>query len=593
MKKTASKQKVQTRWDLPRLFYRSLNDPKLSRDMAALKNAYRIFEQKYKGKDLTRDTFLLNALRDWGELVGLVGGNKPLRYLGYLTDLDASDKKASAMSNKVSLELQAEANRILFFELELGKIPKSRQKALLADKRFAPYRYFLSCAFLRAEHNLTEKEEQLMGLLSLPAAVMWQEGVEHVVSSLTVLHKKKRIAVTGATEMLSDMPVKERRTLHKKCMETLWTAGDFAEKEINAIYTAKKISDELRGYPLPYSETALSHQTGQKEIEAVVEAVSRGFAVSRRFFDLKRKLLREEYLTYADRGAKIGTLSQKMSFSESVDIVRGAFGDLGSRYEKMFDAFLKEGRIDVYPKAGKRGGAYCSGGIGIPTVVLLNHVDTVRSLMTLAHEMGHAVHTELSKSQPPLYQGYSTAVAEVASTLFENIVFEKVWERLSPKEQIIALHDRLNDAVSTIFRQIACFQYELAMHLAIREKGALSKEEMATMHNTYMGRYLGDSVRLEKDDGAFFIKWPHLRYSFYVYSYAYGELISRALFARFKQDRSYFKEIERFLSAGGSKAPKDIFGEIGIDITDPSFFAEGIRDVEEDLKRLERLTKKR
>lgn len=587
--------KIKTEWDLAGLFYRSLNDPQLRKDIDTTKAAYHRFEKKYKDntKYLTDEKELLAALKDWEKLTETVGGHKPLRYCGYLSDLDASNKKATALVNKLSLEIQGEANKVLFFTLNLGTVSVSSQKKLLSDKRFVRYHYFLSRIFKRAKYNLSEKEEQLMNLLDVPSSAMWTDGVSRVTASLTVLHKKEKLPITKALGMLPDLPIKERHELHRKCMEVVWAVADFAESEINAVYTAKKISDDLRKLSKPYSGTALRHQVAEIEIDALVASVKSAFPISHRFYALKKRLLGVSKLTYADRGAKIGTLKQKMAFKDSVELVRGAFYELGTTYGTLFDEFLKEGRIDAYPKKGKHGGAYCSGGIGTPTLVFLNHVDTVRSLMTLAHEMGHAVHTEFSKSQPALYQGYSTAVAEVASTFFENIVFDKVWGKLSPKEQIIALHDRINDSIATVFRQIACFRYELAMHEAIRERGALSKDEMAQMHNTYMQEYLGKDVKLEKQDGAFFIKWDHLRYYFYVYSYAYGELISQALYARYRKDPTYLAKIEQFLSAGGSKAPKDIFKDAGIDVTDPSFFKEGLKNIEEDIKLLERLTKKR
>ncbi len=587
--------KIKTEWDLKRMFYSSITDPRLKKDVETLTRAYRLFEKKYKNntKYLSNKNALLQALRDWEKLFETVGGQKPLRYCGYVTDLNGGDKKASALANKLDLELQEEANRVLFFSLNLGTLQPSFQKAILKNKMFKRYHYYLSRVFLRAQYNLSEKEEQLANLLRLPSATMWEEGVSRTVASLTVVHKKEKIPITKALGMLTDLPLKERRTLHTTCMKALWTVGDFAENEINAIYTSKKISDSLRKFSKPYSSTALRHQTGEREVDALVSAVDKAFPIAHRFFKLKKRLLGVSALTYPDRAAKIGTLKQKMTLSQSVEIVRSAFYELGEWYGKLFDTFLKEGRIDVYPKKGKRGGAYCSGTINGPTLVLLNYVGSPRSLITLAHEMGHAVHTELSKSQPALYQGYSTAVAEVASTLFENIVFEKIWEKLSPKEQIIALHDRLNDSMATIFRQIACFKYELAMHNTIRERGSLSKDEMAEMHNTYMQEYLGKAVRLQKEDGAFFINWGHLRYYFYVYSYAYGELVSRTLFGRLKQDPKYLAKIETFLRAGGSKAPRDIFKETGIDVTSPSFFKEGLKNVERDIIRLEQLTKKK
>jgi oligoendopeptidase F len=225
-------------------------------------------------------------------------------------------------------------------------------------------------------------------------------------------------------------------------------------------------------------------------------------------------------------------------------------------------------------------------------MVMLNHTEDIQAVSTMAHEMGHAFHSELSKSQSPIYQDYTISVAEVASTLFENFAFEEMLGKLSEKEKVIALHNQINDDVSTIFRQIACFNFELELHKTIREKGSIPKEEIAKMLNKHMKSYLGPIMKLTDNDGYFFVKWSHIRNFFYVYSYAYGQIISKALYARYKEDKSFLSKIEQFLSAGGSKSPEQIFKDIGIDVSKPEFFEAGLKQVEADIKLLEQLAKK-
>jgi oligoendopeptidase F len=225
--------------------------------------------------------------------------------------------------------------------------------------------------------------------------------------------------------------------------------------------------------------------------------------------------------------------------------------------------------------------------------VLLNHTDDIRSVETLAHEMGHAIHTELTKkNQPPRYQHYSIATAEVASTFFEQLVNEELEKTLSDKEKVILLHNKILGDISTIFRQIACFNFELELHNSIREKGQLSKSEIAKLMNKHFSSYLGSVVELQEDDGYFFVTWSHIRRFFYVYSYAYGQIISRALFENWKKDNSYIEKIDQFLSAGKSMSPKDIFKNIGIDTSDPKFFESGLKAISKDIDKLEKLAKK-
>jgi oligoendopeptidase F len=252
---------------------------------------------------------------------------------------------------------------------------------------------------------------------------------------------------------------------------------------------------------------------------------------------------------------------------------------------------MEKGQIDFKPRQGKMGGGYCWGTYGNPTFVLLNHVDTFDSFKTFAHEMGHAFHGELSVGRGPIYSDYSTSLAETASTLFEQIAFEAIFEKLSDAEKIVALEQKLNSEMSTIFRQIACFNFEKEIHAGIKAKGFLSKEELAALHNKHMQLYLGDAIVMHPDDGYFFIAWSHLRRFFYVYSYAYGMLVSKALLRRYKKDRSFWKKIEEFLSAGGSDSPEQIIKSIGIDVSKPDFWQDGLREIEDDVARLEKLTR--
>jgi oligoendopeptidase F len=203
--------------------------------------------------------------------------------------------------------------------------------------------------------------------------------------------------------------------------------------------------------------------------------------------------------------------------------------------------------------------------------------------------MGHAFHTLLSRKQDPIYADYSTSLAETASTLFESIASEAVYETLTDKEKIIVLHDKIGDDISTIFRQVACFNFEKEIHETIRAQGYVSKEVLADMHNRHMKAYLGPVFEMDHDDGYMFVQWSHIRRFFYVYSYAYGMLVSKALLRKYKADKTFWSSIEKFLSAGEKESPENILKEIGIDVTKPDFWLEGIREIEDDLAKLEKL----
>ncbi len=584
---------IKTNWDLG-LLYKSEKDLAIEVDLKKAEAAYAAFAKKYADREdyLKDEALLAAALLDYEKLHD-VDIAKPYIYFKYRQDLNAKDGVAEAQVNLLSQRCSKVANTVIFFPLALGKIPKADQQRYLSSKHLAPYRYFLQCIFDQSAHLLSEPEEKVINLLGLPAYSLWVDGNEKLVSSQKLPWKNKQVAVTEAISMIANLPAKERQTLGGLVNAQLKSISAFAESELNAVVTTKKIEDELRRYAKPYSATVLGYQNELATVENLVAVVSTHFPLAHRFYKLKAKMLGLKTLSYSDRNAPVGKAKKKIEFKEAVEIVQTSFEKFGPEYKTTFQEFLQSGQIDVFPKAGKRGGAYCSSYGNLPTFVMLNHLPDFNSVMTMAHEMGHAFHAKYShENQRPLYRDHSICAAEVASTFFENFAFDEVFSKLSEKEKLVALHDKIAGSVNTIFRQIACFNFELELHETIRQKGSLSKEDMAKLMNKHMQSYLGPVFRLTDDDGYFFVYWSHLRRFFYVYSYAFGELVSSALYEMYKKNPAAKTQIYQFLCAGGSDSPENIFKQAGIDVTKPEFFEEGLKKIEEDIDRLEKLLKK-
>lgn len=584
------KNNIKTKWNF-KLFYSSDNDPQMEKDLKSFENQISLFEKKYKNKTdyLLYGKKLLKALEEYEKVSSMPESYKPLHYFQLKRDINSNDKLAQSKVLLYTERFNKELNKIKFFKLNLGTINSKKQKEFLEDKNLEKYYHFLERIFVNAKYQLSEKEEKIVSLLHAPANSMWVSGFSKILSSQKIKFKNKEIPINEASSVLSNLNTKNRRTLGLELSKKHKELSDVCEAEINAVVTHKKILDELRGFKNTYQSTVISYENDEKVVDNLVEVVTNNFKIAHRFYKIKAKILKEKKLYYSDRAAKIGNLNKSFSFEEAVEIISSAFSKFGLEYEKTFKDFLSNGQIDVYPTLGKKGGAYCWGSYGMPTVVLLNHTNNFNSVMTLGHEMGHAFHTELSHSQTPLYADYTMSVAETASTLFENFVFDEIFEKLSEKEKVVALHDKINDSISTIFRQIACFNFEKELHERIRKDGYMSKENIASLMNKHMKSYLGPVFDLKEEDGYFFVGWPHIRRYFYVYSYAFGGLISDALYLEYKKDKSFKEKIEQFLKAGGSKSPEDIFASIGIDIRDKNFFENGLKRIEEDIKKLEKL----
>lgn len=587
MKQSTNKQS----WDLS-LLYKNDKDPQIEKDLEEIENVCKKFNKKYSKLDLGIKKNLLSGLKDFELLEEKISGSKPWWYFALKNDIEGDNQYVISQKTKNQSRITKSSNLVLFFDLNISKIDKKIQNNILKDLDFSKYKYFLSKIFKSAKHRLSEKEEVLENLLSQTSYDMWVRGVENSLKVQFIEFKSEKFPISKALNILSDLKIEERRELQEKINKKLKEISLFAESEINAIFNYKKITDELRGFKKPYSETILSYENEESSIENLIEIITRNFKISHRFYKLHKKILGLDILQYEDRSVKIGEISKKFSFEDSVEIVSNSLSKFDNKYKEMFIKFLSNGQIDVYPKIGKRGGAYCWGMSKMPTFLLLNHVDNLRSVETLAHEIGHGIHTELSKNQHVFYRQYSIATAEVASTFFEQLVQDEIEKTLSDKEKIIFLHNKILGDISTIFRQIACFNFENELHLKIRKEGNVPANEIAKLMTKHLKSYLGNSFDVKDDDGFNFVSWSHIRSFFYVYSYAYGQIISKAILSKWKKDNDFKTEIEKFLTAGRSKSPEDIFKDIGINLKDPDFFKLGLKSIEDDIKRLENIVKK-
>ncbi len=593
-KKRAEVRPPEIIWNLG-LLYKSPTDPQIEKDVLEIESLFDSFSKKYdvhKKAYLEDGDALLEALTAF-ERLNEHSFPKPLMYFYSLKDIESSNTNAAAQLALLANRFTEAENKITFFLVSLGKISLEKQKTFLSSKKLEHFKVFLERVFGDAVHNLSVAEEQIMNLKSLPAYDMWVMGNEKILNSKTIVWKKEIWPLAKALNIIQQLPKqKDRQALAAKVNEALKMVAPFSEAEINAVVTNKKINDHLRKFSKPYDNTVLGYRNDPESIEKLVKTVTDGFAISHRFYRLKSKLLKLKKLSYCDRGAKIGFVKSAFPFDLSIAALKETLNGIDSKFSAILQSYIDKGQIDAFPRMNKVGGAYCNHGYTSPVFLLLNHTDDLHSYLTLAHEFGHALHSEHSKQQGPIYSGYSTALAETASTLFEQIAMEAVSDKLSDKEKIIMLHDKINDDISTVFRQIACFNFEKDMHDAIRSKGFISHEELAGLHNRNMSAYLGPAFKLDRDDGYMFVQWSHIRRFFYVYSYAFGMLVSKAMLRRYRADKSFWSSIVKFLSAGGKDSPENILKEIGIDTSRPEFWQEGLREIEEDIERLERLTGK-
>lgn len=581
---------IKTNWDLDKLYYRSLDDPQIEKDIHKAEKAYARFADKWQKTNFTKDTNLLKqSLTELEKVAAMPEVSKASRYFNFKLALNSNDHKAQQKQALLTKRLRKTTDKVIFYSLTLGKIPKQKQKTILADKNLSHFHYYLERIFLGAKYNLSEKEEKIINLKSPQSYAMWVDAVEKILSNREVSWKGKLLPVPEALETIDLLKTKDKIALWELIISEMKEIGEIAEHEFNAIITDVRTEDELRGYKKPYSATVLSYEDSEKSVENLVSTVSNeGFALSKKFYRLKAKYHRLKQIHYTQKYESIGP-ETKIPFKDAVEICRSVFYDLKADYGKLFDHMLENGQIDVYPKKGKRGGAFMSYQTNQPIHVFLNHTDNFKSLETLAHEMGHAIHASRSSKQTAFYDGHSITTAETASTLFENLLFEAFYEQVDKKKKKYLLHDRITRDIATIQRQIAFFNCELEIHQTITEQGAMTNKELAGVMYKHLKSYLGPAVSLRPEDGYSYVYVSHLRYGFYVYTYSFGILMSTIMAKKYTADKNFIKEIDKFLSAGESDNVRNLFKAIGIDTENKNTYKNALKNHEANIEEFEKM----
>jgi oligoendopeptidase F len=324
-------------------------------------------------------------------------------------------------------------------------------------------------------------------------------------------------------------------------------------------------------------------------VAAVVEAYPR---LSHRYYRLKAKALGKPQLDYWDRNAPVEKAAPKgYDWTQARTVVLDAFADLGSGFATRAGTFFEKPWIDARPKPGKNSGAYSH-----PTTanrhpyVFMNYMGERRDVLTLAHELGHAVHQTLAQPLGTVLADTPLTLAETASIFAEGLVFDRLLDEATPADRRGLLAGRIEDGLNTVVRQIAFHKFETRFH-AMRAEGELSAEDIGTLWLDVMGESLGPAVKLNPGYEHYWAYISHFVHApFYVYAYAFGDLLVSALMeARRADPQGFAPKYEALLAAGGTKTYVEALEPFGLNPRDKTFWATGLKRLEGLIDRFEEL----
>jgi len=331
------------------------------------------------------------------------------------------------------------------------------------------------------------------------------------------------------------------------------------------------------------------NQVSDKSVEILMRVVAKNTGVFNDFFRYKAKKLGVEKLSRFDLYAPIDEAPQKeVGYNEAVKLTLETFKQFNSGFFERAKKIIEENHIDSHPKTNKRSGAFCATvGPAITPYVMLNHTGRFRDVSTLAHELGHGIHSLYANGHYPSSQHAGLPLAETASTFGEMILFEKMLEEIKEKRiRENLLFEKIADSYATIMRQTYFVDFEIKAHEAI-QKGA-SADGLSDLWLHTLREQFGESVSVDNIFGDEWSYIPHIVESpFYCYAYSFGELLSYALFSRYKSEGvSFIPKIEKILAAGGSEDPRQILKETGFDIESEEFWQAGFELIKGWSKRL-------
>jgi len=473
-----------------------------------------------------------------------------------------------------------------FLQPELLALPARSLQEMIKDKPFADYGQYLREMLRVKAHILSPAEEKLLASASLMRDTGYNtystfSGADLKFPEITD-EKGNKVRLTQS--LFTSYRSSEERHVRKEVFERFFgtykeyrnTLAALLGSQINAniVYARARKYDSALEAALDANNvpTAVYHN--------MIKAVNQHLPTMHRYLKLRQELLGLKELRYYDMYPPIvKKVEMKYSYAEARSLLARAIAPMGKEYVDALVQGLEPSRgwVDVYPNTGKRSGAYMDGSAyQVHPFVLINYLDNYNSVSTLAHEMGHAMHSHFSnKNQPFPKADYSIFVAEVASTLNEALLMDHMLSKVEdPKERLYLLGQQMEDFRQTVFRQSMFAEFELALYERAEKKEPLTAEAISEIYLKIVRKYYGQAKGMVVVDDLYGMEWayvPHFYYDFYVFQYVTGMTAATALAEMIRDPKQGQKARDRYinnmLKAGGSDYAVTLLKRAGVDLT--------------------------
>ena len=493
---------------------------------------------------------------------------------------DTRAPQAQKMYARVYAKYVEAVTRTAFVQPQILSLSEETLRAAMEKEELAPYSYLMEKLLRQKPHTLSEKEEALLArfgeVFAAPGQIADNLQDADMVFEPVRDSEGQEHELTGSNYIL--LQTNPDRTLRENAFRSFYKGyrqhiNTFASTYAGAVKAAAAEA-QVRGYASSRAMSMAGENIPVEVYDTLIETVRAHLPAMYRYAELRKELLSLDELHYYDLYTPLtGSSGRKYSYEQAQQMVLDAVAPLGENYGEVVRQGFSSRWIDVYPNRGKSGGAFSSGTYNSNPYILTNFTGTLDSVSTIAHEMGHSMHTWHSNhTQPPHYAEYTLFVAEVASTVNENLLVEHLLKtEEDPKERLALLNQYLENFKGTVFRQVMFAEFEKTAHEMAERGEALDPESLNALYAGLVRDYFGPVLTMDDEVQYEWARIPHFYRPFYVYKYATGYTSAVALSeaVRTGGPEAVSRYLE-FLSMGGSADPLEELRHAGVDLTSPA-----------------------
>jgi oligoendopeptidase F len=580
-------------WDISTVFYSLEDFEKGFKEIEELLPK----AQTYQLQLASSSEVLLNALNFRNDLLKKI--EHLYTYSHLLSDQDTSNTDNQAIQSRARSLYSKVASALSFFETELLEAVEEVLNEYLKEDALKLYAFEFELMFERRKYILSEKEELL---IAKAGDVLDGSSITFSVLNNADLKFKSIEADNGETYPLSHGRYglyleNTDRSIREKAFKNMYASyrdlkNTFASTLSNTV-KLHNFNADIRGFKSAREAALFANHIPESVYDALVEAINQRLNLLHKYVDLRKQVLKlDEVRMYDVYVPMIEDVEFKFTYQEAQEIILDALSVLGDDYVSVLKKAFSERWIDVMENEGKRSGAYSSGCYTTNPFILLNWQDNLDNVYTLAHELGHSLHSYYSrKNQDYIYSGYSIFVAEVASTTNENLLTAYLLKKYTdPKIRAYIINHFLDGVKGTVYRQTQFAEFEHFIHKSLQDGIALTSDFLSDNYDRINRKYYGEQMVYDEEIKYEWARIPHFYYNYYVYQYATGFSAASALsYKILNEGESAVKNYLKFLSSGSSVTPIDALLIAGVDMRTNQATLDALKLFEIRLDELEKL----